>query len=148
MGSLSHCMSYHRVLQPTTHLGSLSHCIFQAQGSLTRNISGIFIPLHISSSGFFNPQHIWDLYPTACHIIGFFDPQHSWDLYPTASRGTCSHCIAYLRSLSHCIVTTYQGIYPSSYHEISIPLHCIAYHGSLSHCISHLRDFTPTALHI
>src|ERR1044072_9860593 len=44
--------------------------------------------------------------------------------------------------------TTYQGIYPSSYHEILISLHCIAYQGSLPHCISHLRDFTPTALHI
>src|ERR1044072_7979644 len=44
--------------------------------------------------------------------------------------------------------TTYQGIYPSSYHEILIPLHCIAYQGSLSHCIFHLRDFTPTDLHI
>src|ERR1044072_5950060 len=53
--------SYHEITIP-------KHCI------ALHCISGIFIPLHISS------------------------------------QGTYPHNIAYLRSLSHCIVTTYQGI--------------------------------------
>src|ERR1044072_3149163 len=43
------------------------------------------------------------------NISGIFFPLHN------SSQGSLTHNIAYLRSLSHCIVTTYQGI--------SIPLH-------------------------
>src|ERR1044072_49011 len=142
----------------------------QAQGSLTRNISGIFIPLHISSSGFFNPQHIWDLYPTAyfklrvpqtatyleslSHCIfssqgsltrniseifiplhmsssGFFNPQHIWDLYPTAYfKLRVPQRATYLGPLSHCIFSS-QGSLTRNISGIFIPLHIQA-QGSLT----------------
>src|ERR1044072_8019061 len=87
-----------------------------SQGSLTHIISSIFIPLHVSSQG--SLTH---------NIHGIFIPLH------ISSQGTYSHCIAYLRSLSYCIVTTYQGI--------SILLHIM---GSQSHCIAY-RDLYPTS---
>src|ERR1044072_8034246 len=126
----------------------------QAQGSLTRHTSGIFIPLHISSSGFFNPQHcILEIFISLhCHHI-------SRDLYPTSYHGISIplHCIAYQGSLSHCIshlrdftptalhimrskchCITYQGI-SIPLHSMGSQPHCIAYH-----CISHPRVFTPS----
>src|ERR1044072_6264481 len=140
-----------RVPQPATYLGSLSHCIFQAQGSSTRNTFGILIPLHLLSSGFFNPQHIWDLYPTAHLITGFFNQQHiSIPLHRIAYQGSLSHCISHLRDLHptpyhgisiplHCIS---RDLHPTSYHGLSIPLHYIS--GSLSHITHHPRVFTPS----
>src|ERR1044072_1194988 len=80
-----------RVPQPATYLESLSHCIFSSQGSLTRNISGIFIPLHMSSSGFFNPQHILG---SLSHYMS-----HHKVLQPTTFMGSLSHCISYHRVL-------------------------------------------------
>src|ERR1044072_1367265 len=141
-----------RVPQPATYLGSFSHCIFSSQGSLTRNIFGILIPLHLLSSGFFNPQHIWDLYPTAHLITGFFNPQHIKGSIPLHIMGSQSHCIAlhirdlyptaYLISRTllpplciseiliplHCISVIFipHHLHPTSYHGVSIPLHCIS----------------------
>src|ERR1044072_5348836 len=76
------------------------------------------------------------IYPTSLIIPGSSPPSHHVIFIPLhlSSQGTCSHCITYLRSLSHCIVTTYQGI--------SILHHII---GSQSHCIAY-RDLYPTSL--
>src|ERR1044072_533241 len=76
------------------------------------------------------------IYPTSLIIPGSSPPSHHVIFIPLhlSSQGTCSHCITYLRSLSHCIVTTYQGI--------SILHHII---GSQSHCIAY-RDLYSTSL--
>src|ERR1044072_6570357 len=92
----------------------------QAQGSLTRHTSEIFIPLHISSSGFFNPQHcIPEIFISLhCHHI-------SRDLYPTSYHGisTPLHCISLHISSKGLYPFTSRDLYLSAYLNISI--HCI-----------------------
>src|ERR1044072_6730233 len=146
--------------RPSTH----SRCFF------TRHTSGIFIPLHISSSGFFNPQHCIpeifislhchhisrDLYPTSYH--GISTPLHSislhisskglypftsCDLYPTAYL--ISGNLLPLHCISEISISLHchyisRDLHPTSYHGVSIPLHCIS--GSLSHITHHPRVFT------
>src|ERR1044072_4351539 len=97
----------------------------QAQGSLTRHTSGISIPLHISSSGFFNPQHcIPEIFISLhCHHI-------SRDLYPTSYHGisTPLHCISLHISSKGLYPFTSRDLYLSAYLNISTPLHCISLH--------------------
>src|ERR1044072_4974515 len=126
-------MSHHRVLQPTTFMGSLSHCITRLSGTLLplHCISEILISLHdhgISK----------DLHPTPYHEISISLHYISRDLYPTSYHG--------IPILLHCISLhiSAKGLHPFTSRDLHLGAYLKHLH-PLHHCTHQTK---PTLHHI